>query len=93
MPPSPETAPVPARLWALIPCAGTGSRAGTDGPKQYKAVAGQPMVLHTLAAFAAVPRLAGVLVVVSQGDTFFEGCDATLLIATCAARRGRVLGL
>ncbi len=30
------------------------------------------MVLHTLGAFAAVERLAGTLVVVSEGDTFFD---------------------
>jgi len=74
------------RLWALIPCAGTGSRSGADGPKQYQNVAGQPMVLHTLAAFAAVRRLAGVLVVVSAGDTFFDTVPATVapvLIAAC----------
>ena len=71
------------RLWALIPCAGTGSRAGADGPKQYQHVAGQPMVLHTLAAFAAVPRLSGVLVVVSGEDDFFDNIGATCLIAAC----------
>jgi 2-C-methyl-D-erythritol 4-phosphate cytidylyltransferase len=41
------------------------------------------MVLHTLAAFAAVPRLSGVLVVVSHGDTFFESQIATHLVADC----------
>ncbi len=71
------------RLWALIPCAGTGSRAGSDGPKQYQPVAGKPMVLHTLAAFAGVPRLSGVLVVVSQGDNFFDNQVATLFVANC----------
>jgi 2-C-methyl-D-erythritol 4-phosphate cytidylyltransferase len=71
------------RLWALIPCAGTGSRAGSEGPKQYQPVAGKPMVLHTLAAFAGVRRLTGVLVVVSQGDIFFDSQDATVLVAAC----------
>ncbi len=81
------------RLWALIPCAGTGSRAGSDGPKQYQPVAGKPMVVHTLAAFADVPRLSGVLVVVSQGDTFFDNHGATNLIANCgdSTRAGSVL--
>lgn len=93
---SPNTAPVPQpvpRLWALIPCAGTGSRAGAEGPKQYQPVAGKPMVLHTLDAFAAVPRLAGVLVVVSAGDTFFDASVATVLIAACggSTRAGSVL--
>jgi 2-C-methyl-D-erythritol 4-phosphate cytidylyltransferase len=74
------------RLWALIPCAGTGSRAGAVGPKQYQAIAGQPMVLHTLAAFAAVPHLSGTLVVVSAGDTFFDRTPpaaATFFVAAC----------
>ena len=41
------------------------------------------MVRHTLAAFEAVPGLAGVLVVVSEGDTFFDNDDAIVLIAAC----------
>ncbi len=92
MPTSAQPAHEPARLWALIPCAGTGSRAGSEGPKQYQPVAGKPMVLHTLAAFAAVRRLSAVLVVVSEGDVFFEHQDATVLIAACggATRAGSV---
>ena len=82
-PVTPVSTNPPVRLWALIPCAGTGSRAGAVGPKQYQTVAGQAMVLHTLAAFVAVPRLSGVLVVVSGGDTFFDNHDATFLVATC----------
>jgi 2-C-methyl-D-erythritol 4-phosphate cytidylyltransferase len=41
------------------------------------------MVLHTLAAFSAVPRLAATLVVVSAGDPFFDSLDATVLVASC----------
>jgi 2-C-methyl-D-erythritol 4-phosphate cytidylyltransferase len=41
------------------------------------------MVLHTLAAFAAVKRLAGVMVVVSTGDTFFDTADAMVIVAAC----------
>ena len=61
------------RFFALIPCAGHGSRAGTSGPKQYEPIAGQPMVLHTLGAFAAVKRIAKTLVVVAQGDGGGDG--------------------
>ncbi|PUA96256.1 2-C-methyl-D-erythritol 4-phosphate cytidylyltransferase [Acidovorax sp. 107] len=88
------------RFWALVPCAGTGSRAvatpatlaagstlsafgalaGTADesavrpplPKQYHLVAGHPMVLHTLAAFAGVGRLLGTLVAVAPGDRFLD---------------------
>ena len=41
------------------------------------------MVLHTLGAFAAVPRLAGTMVVVSAEDQFFEQVEAPVLIAKC----------
>ncbi|MBX9870499.1 MAG: 2-C-methyl-D-erythritol 4-phosphate cytidylyltransferase [Burkholderiaceae bacterium] len=68
-----DTSPHPSPLcWALIPCAGTGTRSGATGPKQYQPVAGQPMALHTLAAFAAVPRLKRTLVVVAPGDRFLQ---------------------
>lgn len=58
------------RFHALIPCAGTGSRAATAQPKQYQAVAGQPMVMHTLQALAQVPELATAWVVLSPDDAF-----------------------
>lgn len=60
------------RCFALVPCAGVGERAGVGGPKQYHPVAGQAVVAHTLAALAAVPRLAATLVVLSRDDTAFE---------------------
>ena len=74
--PPPLTSPT-ARFWALLPCAGTGSRAlapgaAADLPKQYQPVAGQPLVLHTLAAFAQVARIARTLVAVAAGDTFLQ---------------------
>ena len=95
------------RFWALLPCAGVGSRAVPAGagsapqvppaqastvaafsapgalsasaaaataplPKQYHLIAGHPMVLHTLAAFAGVGRLLGTLVAVAPGDHFLD---------------------
>jgi 2-C-methyl-D-erythritol 4-phosphate cytidylyltransferase len=71
------------RFFALIPCAGNGSRAGTSGPKQYEPIAGKPMVMHTLAAFAAVKRIARTLVVVAQGDGFFSRNFAPVTAAAC----------
>ena len=55
---------------ALIPCAGTGSRAGTAQPKQYQLLAGRPMVMHTVAALASVPQIASGWVIVSPADRF-----------------------
>ena len=71
------------RFFALIPCAGHGSRAGTVGPKQYEPIAGKPIVMHTLAAFAAVKRIAKTLVVVAQDDGFFSRNFAPVTAAAC----------
>ena len=71
------------RFYALVPCAGTGSRAGTNGPKQYERIAGHPLVWHTLAAFGAVRRIARTVVVVAPGDGFFERNHTTALVVPC----------
>jgi 2-C-methyl-D-erythritol 4-phosphate cytidylyltransferase len=71
------------RFYALVPCAGTGSRAGSNGPKQYERIAGQPMVWHTLAAFAAVRRIAKTMVVVAPGDGFFERNPTSAMVVAC----------
>ena len=74
------------RFFALIPCAGQGSRAGlAEGQaKQYQPVAGRPMVLHTLAAFAQVRQLAATLVVVAPGTQFPEVAGgAAFAVAAC----------
>jgi len=99
------------RFWALVPCAGVGSRAVAGGdaaaavsravlggvplPKQYQPVAGHPMVMHTLAAFAGVQRLLGTLVAVAPGDGFFEAhALQSFFVAPCggATRADTVLG-
>lgn len=65
-----------SRIWAVIACAGTGTRAVTTMPKQYRMVAGQPVISHTLAAFLAVARIVEILVVVAPGDGFLAGLAA-----------------
>ncbi len=77
------------RIFALIPCGGTGSRSGEGLPKQYREIAGLPMVAHTLAAFAAVPRVAGTAVVIAPEDALFAQHvhlpNATFFVANYAA--------
>ena len=93
----PQDADPGVRMWALVPCAGTGSRAGSTGPKQYAPLGGRAMVLHTLEALAAVERLAGIQVVVSAGDDYFSAPPqvpgAPFFIAACggATRASSVL--
>ena len=56
----------------LIVAAGRGTRAGRspahDVPKQYALVAGQPVLAHAIAAFAASPGIARIAVVIHPGD-------------------------
>jgi 2-C-methyl-D-erythritol 4-phosphate cytidylyltransferase len=59
-------------IHALVPCAGTGVRAGVDLPKQYVAIAGKAVVGHTLEALAAVDRLGSIVVILAPEDAVFE---------------------
>lgn len=61
-----------ARLFALIPCAGTGTRSGAPMPKQYQSVAGRPMLGYTLAAFDACSEFSQTLVVLAPDDHHFD---------------------
>ncbi|MDE2298722.1 MAG: 2-C-methyl-D-erythritol 4-phosphate cytidylyltransferase, partial [Burkholderiales bacterium] len=72
MTPASATPADPARLYALVPCAGVGERAGASGPKQYAPLGGRSLVAHTLAALAHVARLHATLVVLSPTDAQFE---------------------
>ena len=60
-----------ARCFALIPAAGVGARSGAAIPKQYVAVADVPMIVHTLAAFAAVAAIERIVVVIAAADAWF----------------------
>ena len=62
------TEPLKPRFFALIPCAGSGSRSGSSSPKQYQLIAGKSMVSHTLQAFRQAAALAGIWVVTSTSD-------------------------
>jgi len=69
-----------SRIFVLIPCAGRGARAGlpeihavAGRPKQYQAIAGTPMIIHTVQAFRALgSALAGVWLVIAPDDRDFE---------------------
>ncbi|MEE9434066.1 MAG: bifunctional 2-C-methyl-D-erythritol 4-phosphate cytidylyltransferase/2-C-methyl-D-erythritol 2,4-cyclodiphosphate synthase [Sphingorhabdus sp.] len=53
---------------ALIMAAGTGSRVGSDIPKQFLPVKGQPMLRHSYAAFCDHTGIDGHFVVVGSGQ-------------------------
>jgi 2-C-methyl-D-erythritol 4-phosphate cytidylyltransferase len=82
-----STASIPSvvapRCLALVPCAGSGVRAGTRAPKQYQPVAGLPMVLHTLAALQGVARIDRVTLVVAPGDRFLSVDHPDVTLSRC----------
>jgi len=85
--PTPAPAPARRRVFALVPCAGSGKRAGAPVAKQYVEVGGRPLVVHTLAALASVKRFSKILVVVAPEDQHYEQLvlpdDARLALARC----------
>ncbi|MCA3187339.1 MULTISPECIES: 2-C-methyl-D-erythritol 4-phosphate cytidylyltransferase [unclassified Cupriavidus] len=64
--------PVSDRRFALIPCAGTGSRAGGTVQKQYQTVAGRPMLWYALAAFSASEAISATALVLAPDDMPLE---------------------
>jgi len=74
-----------ARCYAVVPCAGSGIRAGTTLAKQYVAVDGRPVVSHALHALAGVDRLERIVVVIAAADRDFD-----CLVELPSARFARV---
>jgi len=86
----------PARFWAVLPAAGTGSRMGGELPKQYLQVAGATLLEHSLRALLACQQLSAVIVALHPQDNralqlpIFE--DPRVQTVTGAAQRsGSVL--
>ena len=60
--------------FALIPAAGSGTRASGDRPKQYAALAGRPMLWHAIQA-VSVPPVEKVFIVLAPEDAHFAAQD------------------
>lgn len=63
---------LPERVIALVPAGGIGARAVAEGeiatPKQYRVLAGQPMLRHAVSALLTDPRVVEVRVIVAPED-------------------------
>ncbi|WP_250463763.1 2-C-methyl-D-erythritol 4-phosphate cytidylyltransferase [Microbulbifer litoralis] len=57
--------------WVVVPAAGVGRRMGADRPKQYLPVLGRPLLSLTLRNILTWPGIAGVVVAVSDDDSWF----------------------
>ncbi len=59
------------RYWGVVPAAGVGKRMGGAIPKQYLAVAGKPVLQHTLERLLAVERFAAIAVALGAEDGYW----------------------
>ncbi len=77
----------PFRIVALVPAAGIGARASDARPdqipKQYRHIAGRPMLLHAVQALLADPRIEQVRVVTAPHDLIAQGLLADLPRTLC----------
>lgn len=66
------------RFWMIVAAAGTGSRMGGERPKQYLPLAGKTVLEQTLIRLASAPRLAGIVVALAAGDTYWPALNLQL---------------
>ncbi len=64
-----------SQLFGLIPAAGSGSRMGSELPKQYHRLAGKPVLWHAVERLCAEASIEQVFVVLAPGDNHFAGSD------------------
>ena len=67
-----------SEIFALVPAAGCGSRMGSELPKQYLQLAGQPMIYHALLTLCASLDVKTVFVVLAPDDVYWHGYDWSL---------------
>jgi 2-C-methyl-D-erythritol 4-phosphate cytidylyltransferase len=56
------------QVFAILPAAGLGTRMAGPQPKQFLALGGVPILIHSLRAFAAVPRVTAIYVAVRKSE-------------------------
>lgn len=64
-----------SEFYALVPAAGSGSRMGSELPKQYLELAGHPMLYHALTTLSACAHITTVFVVLAADDEHFKNYD------------------
>lgn len=61
--------------WAVIPAAGVGKRMRANLPKQYLPLAGKTVLEQTLSVFINHPRISGIVIAVSKGDSYWQDME------------------
>jgi 2-C-methyl-D-erythritol 4-phosphate cytidylyltransferase len=60
--------PLVMQVFAIIPAAGLGTRMAASQPKQFLELNGVPILIHSLRAFASVPRITAIYVAVRRNE-------------------------
>lgn len=60
-------------IWAIVPAAGSGSRSGSDIPKQYHPLLGRPMLHHVLDVLCGHPDIDGIMLALAEDDRRWHG--------------------
>ena len=63
-------------IWAVVPAAGSGRRLGGQIPKQYREIAGAPLMEHTLRALLESPDIRGIVVALDPLDRRADAIDS-----------------
>ncbi|HTD90662.1 MAG TPA: 2-C-methyl-D-erythritol 4-phosphate cytidylyltransferase [Burkholderiales bacterium] len=62
-------------IYALIPAAGSGSRMGSEIPKQYQLLAGKPLIHYAIDVLCTHAQLRQVFLVLAPQDQYFKAHD------------------
>ncbi|MES2181040.1 MAG: 2-C-methyl-D-erythritol 4-phosphate cytidylyltransferase [Pseudomonadota bacterium] len=61
-----------ARFHVIIPAAGSGSRMGTELPKQYLSLHGKPLIQHVIQVFELSTRINSIHIILNQADAHWH---------------------
>ena len=64
-------------IWAVVPAAGSSRRLGGEIPKQYREIAGVPLLEHTLRALLESPEIRGIVVALDPSDRRADAIDSS----------------
>lgn len=88
---NPDAAQSAPALWAVVPAAGQGTRLPSAYPKQYLELQGRCLLQRAVDTLTSIPELAGVVVVLSEGDNLWTKLPASqhpkVMITTGGATR------
>ncbi len=76
------------QYWAVIPAAGIGRRMKADRPKQYLMLGERTVLEQTIDIFSRHPRIAGIVVIVTEGDPYWAELDVETSVPLYVAAGG-----